>query len=203
MDPKPYRRDFADDVALIRRAQQGNRMAFDRLACRYRDELVGLAFGRLGNREAAEDLVQDVLARAWQKLLTLQDPFAFPAWLHTITVNACRMQLRRHVPASEPIEDEDIIDPGPDPLEAVLAGEQRAHWREALLGLAEENRHALVLHIWGHYPYEEIARRLGVPLTTVEGRIYRAKVQLRRALGVEASQFLTEAKPLPRKEDTR
>ena len=196
-----YRRDFADDVALIRRAQQGNRMAFDLLIGRYRDELVGVAFGKLGERETAEDLVQDVLARAWLKLPTLQDPLAFPAWMHTITVNACRMQLRRHVPATESFADEEITDPGPDPLEAVLAGERRAHWREALLGIAEENRRALVLHIWGHYSYEDIASRLGVPLTTVEGRIYRAKMQLRRALGVEASQLLTEAQPLPRKED--
>ncbi len=61
--------------------------------------------------------------------------------------------------------------------------ERRREWREALSRLPEPNCLAFILHHLGHYREEEIAQMLDVPRTTVEGRIHRARMQLRRLLG--------------------
>lgn len=58
--------------------------------------------------------------------------------------------------------------------------------REALLDLPPINRQALIMHQWGHYPYQEIADRLGLSRNTVAARIHRAREQLLRLLGLPA-----------------
>ncbi len=196
-------RDWAQDAALIQRAQRGNRRAFDELARRWREPVLATVRARVEDRETAEDIVQEVLTRVWDRLATLRDPQAFPAWLHVIAVHACGMWLRRRPQTAAQLEDTEVADPGPDPLEMVLAEETRTHWRDALLALPEDNRRALVLHVWGRYSYEEIAARLRVPLTTVEGRIFRARAQVRRLLGQEETPFMTRPIQEKIREDQR
>src|SRR4051794_2123989 len=82
-------------AALVRQAQAGDARAFDRLARHYRGSLLAHAFMRTGDMEAAEDLVQEVLTRAWEKLPALQEPGAFVPWLRAIVANACRSWYRR------------------------------------------------------------------------------------------------------------
>ncbi|MCC6442706.1 MAG: RNA polymerase sigma factor [Armatimonadetes bacterium] len=81
----------------------------------------------------------------------------------------------------------EIPDPQPGPLEAALRRERERIVRKALLDLPEANRLALLLHVWGGYSYEEIAAFAEVPVTTVEGRIFRARAKLRRLLRSEAA----------------
>src|SRR5947209_4814014 len=109
---------------LVRRAQEGDRSAFDRLARHYRGSLLPHAFMRTGDMEAAEDMVQEVLTRAWQKLPALQEPAAFVPWLRAIIANACRSWYRRARPQSVSLEEEVdrrcLADGEPQPLEALL-----------------------------------------------------------------------------------
>ncbi len=60
------------------------------------------------------------------------------------------------------------------------------------MALPEGNRLTLLMRIWGQSSYEEIAAFLNVPVTTIEGRIHRAKLQLRRLLRAEAATLLGE-----------
>jgi RNA polymerase sigma-70 factor (ECF subfamily) len=196
MDPNPTSQPDRWAVDLVRRAQAGDRAAFDQLARHYRGSLLALAFLRTSDMEAAEDLVQDVLTRAWQKLPTLQEPASFVTWLRTIVINACRSWYRRSPPRPLSLEEgEAPLLPaarGQQPLERLLDRERQRELRQALVALPEANRLALMMHVWGDYSYKEIALFTGVELTTVEGRIHRAKRQLRQLLRDEGAEFLGE-----------
>ena len=184
------------EAVLVRRAQSGDRAAFDELARRHRSALVAVAFLRTGHREEAEDLAQEVLATAWSKLTALHDARAFAGWLKIITVNLCHNWHRRRGQWPQSLdampESDTLQDHGLGPLEVIVAREKQRAWRQALLTLPEHNRIALLMHIWGDSSYEAIAAFLGVPLTTVEGRIHRAKMQLRRLLRDAAAELLDE-----------
>lgn len=172
-------------MRLAECAQGGDRAAFNELARHHRPLLFALAFLRTSHREEAEDLVQEVLLRAWQSLPTLQDPRLFLPWLKAIAANAYTSWHRRarSVPAALGAEATAtlIADKG-RPLELLLQRERQRELHQALLALPEANRVALLMYAWGGASYEDIAAAAGVPATTVEGRIYRARRQLGRLL---------------------
>jgi RNA polymerase sigma-70 factor (ECF subfamily) len=188
----------AQEADLVRLAQRGDRAAFDRLARRYRGILLAAAYARTRDRDEAEDLVQDVLAKTWDKLPTLRDPAAFPAWLNSTMINACRnWRRRRPWPAqlAEAHLPDNRRDRQPAPLEHFLAYEQRQVWGQALRAIPEQNRLPFVLHILGRYTCEEIAALLGLPLTTIEGRVHRARLQLRRLVGEDVLETWNQRHP--------
>lgn len=178
-----------------RLAHSGDKDAFSRLAHYYRPWLLAMAFLRTSDREAAQDLVQDVLARAWANLPSLQCPDAFAGWLQRIMVNACQTWLRH----SErwPCSLEEIRPVAPSSLEppsVLLARERQRALRDALLTLAPDNRLALLMHEWGDYSYAQIGELLEIPVSTVDGRIYRAKGQLRRVLSRQYAELFEETR---------
>ncbi len=191
--------DLGEESLLVARARQGDRAAFDRLAAEYRRVLFGLAHTHAAGADA-DDLVQEILVRAWENLPGLRVAQAFPAWLTTLAVNLCRRRGAQAARRLLSLEDEADAWASalPDPLDTVLRREHSAEVRAALLAIPEANRRALILHLWGQYSYAEIADRMGTPLTTVEGRIHRAKAQLRQLLG-----YLEPERRGPRRGETQ
>ncbi|MEI6521648.1 MAG: RNA polymerase sigma factor [bacterium] len=167
---------------IVQLAQSGDRAAFEKLASHYRVWLRAIAFMRTSDHDAADDLVQDVLARAWEKLPTLDNPSAFTGWLRRIMINACVNWYRSNANQSSPIDDSLTAPSSFEPLNIIFEHERQRALREALLSLAPPNRLALLMHIWGNYSYADIARLLDIPISTVDGRIYRSKQQMRRLL---------------------
>src|SRR6266480_3531407 len=78
------------DAALVRRVQAGDTGAYADLVARYRDRLGRYALHMLGNREDAEEVLQDAFVRAYRSLARCEDPERFGAWLFRILVNRCR-----------------------------------------------------------------------------------------------------------------
>jgi RNA polymerase sigma-70 factor, ECF subfamily len=183
------------DTELVRRAQAGEVTAFDALDRRYRAALFAIAFIRTGDRDEADDLAQEALAWAWREVYRLRDPAAFGGWLRRIAINACRDWYRRGRPWPNSLDDPacetTAIDPNPRPLEVLLERERQRELRAALATLPVENQRALLLHEWAGWPYARIAAFLDIPVTTVEGRIHRAKAQLRRVLSPNAANIYT------------
>ena len=177
---------FGNEAALVRRAQGGDRLAFDQLAKQYRGMVVATAYARLRNREEAEDLAQEILLRAWGKLTTLKDPALFAAWLKTIALRTALNRQTRRPPT--PVSFDEMAElRAPtssecDPIARCLTqARQRVLYGE-LKALPLENRIAILLHVCEGYSCVELAELFGVPLTTIEGRVRRAKAQLRRGL---------------------
>ena len=127
--------DDLPDGDLVRRAQAGERGAFDCLLARYRGLVQAMAFLRTSHRDEADDLAQEVWAKAWEKLPTLQEPDAFRGWVVQITMNACRNWYRRRVRWPESLDAlaaaRPLPDTAPGPAERLL---EREHERRCATG---------------------------------------------------------------------
>ena len=197
----------SSDTELILRACAGDRTAFDQLVHHYRPVLLGLTFLRTRDLCEAEDLVQEILMRVWQKLPGLHIPALFLPWMKTIAANICNTWYRRRPAQSTSLDTappcQVLADGGPNPLEIVLSGEKQRELHRALLLLPQANRLALLMHVWGNYSYAEIAAFTEVRVTTVEGRIYRGKRHMQRLLYDEGTAFLTSRAAYPMPETTK
>jgi RNA polymerase sigma-70 factor (ECF subfamily) len=175
----------APSAALVAAAQAGDRAAFATLVERYRETVFAYAFARTASREEAEDLAQETFVRAYQGLRGLRQPGTWEAWLMRIARNLCNDLLRRRrVRHTEPIDVEWLAG-GPSPEALALAGERRRELGRAVAELPEALRIPVLMHYASGRTYREIAMALGLPHSTIVGRIARALALLRRRLGVE------------------
>jgi len=156
---------------------------FERLFSDHAEPLFGFLVYRTGDRSLAEDL----LAETFERVLRTRRGFdarkgGERAWLYTIALNCLRDQARRRAVekrALERVAGETTSHAAPD---AVGEVEQRDLLTRALGALSEEEREAISLRFGADLTAPEIARVTGQPLTTVEGRIYRALRKLRELL---------------------
>jgi len=173
---------------LVVAAHAGDRAAFSALVDRYRDTVFAYAFARLRDRDEAEDVAQETFVRAYLSLGRLRRPSAWEAWMMRIARNLCNDCLR--LKRSRPTEPLDVgwLDGGPSPEMLAIAGERQRELSEAMAGLHEKYRIRLMMHYASRRTYREIAAALGVPPSTVVGRIAGALRLLRRRLGVEVNR---------------
>src|ERR687890_1309456 len=80
----------SSDATLVARVLHGEVNAYGALVSRYRDKYARYAVHMLGNREDAEEALQDAFTRAYRSLARCEDPERFGAWLFRILVNRCR-----------------------------------------------------------------------------------------------------------------
>ena len=146
--------------------------------------LYTVAYRLTGDREDAEDLVQEVLLRVRRGLETYQ-PGSLEGWLSRIATNAFldEVRRRRRRPVDLLPEDPDWVLPPAASVDEVLAAEVLPDdVQEALGRLPEDFRAAVVLCDVVGLPYQEIGETLGVPVGTVRSRIHRGRAMLREVL---------------------
>jgi RNA polymerase sigma-70 factor (ECF subfamily) len=168
--------------------------AFERLAKESIPPLFGMARRLVG--EAAEDLVQETLMRAYRSFETLQDRQAGLAWMQRILVNAFRDRLRKDARTVQEVSVEEVDefslyrtiaeeDPFPysDSLHVDFLhsfGPEDLH--AVLMRLPEHYRAPLVLRYMHDFSTKEIARMLDLPLGTVLAQLHRGRKLLEKAL---------------------
>ena len=169
------------DELLVRRAQRGERYAFDKLVERHEQRLYTLAARVLGSRDEAADAVQDALVRAWLALPKFRGDARFSTWLYRITVNAAHdaRAKRRDPPVEEPPDPGDLRD-------RFAEQELSSELQRALGALDESYRVAVVLYDVLGCSYAEIAELTEVPEGTVKSRIFRGRSELAERLGTPA-----------------
>src|SRR5256884_4965167 len=170
------------DAALVCRVQAGDTGAYANLVARYRDRLGRYALHMLGNREDAEEVLQDAFVRAYRSLARCDDPERFGAWLYGILVNRCRTAGARATRrARRFVHDPAALETAP------LAGpDGQAEWddtvRWALARLPSESREAFLLKHVEELEYEDMAR-----LTGAGGSC--SKMRGKRARGARPAQL--------------
>lgn len=181
------------EVALVARAQDGDVGAFTGLVREYQDEVVRLSFRLLSDRHEAEDVVQEVLITMWRQLPQLSDPQAFRAWIYKITtrrcLNALRQKSRQRVDAMSGPELEEAthasavtVNSETDPAQVVQAKTIGSSLEQALTELPTDLRVCWVLNQLHDLTYPQIAESVGAPVSTVRGRISRARRILARGM---------------------
>jgi RNA polymerase sigma-70 factor (ECF subfamily) len=141
----------------------------------------------LGDREAAQDLLQETMLRAWRKLDTLPaDTWALRPWLFTVARNVTIDVARARQARAVEVNTGDIAwaTAPTDAFDGVLTAQTL---REALLRLSPEHRAVLIELYYRDASVAETAARVGVPEGTVRSRSYYALRALRAILGEEVA----------------
>jgi RNA polymerase sigma-70 factor (ECF subfamily) len=181
---------------------------FDRIVDDYQRRLYGFALRMTGNREDAEEIVQDAFVRAYRALgkmsLEQRSELRLQPWLYTITLNVTRNRLRSKRPvnvALDALADPDALlresHDGPARPETIV--EQNAEValvEKALLQLPMHLRAAATLRFIEGRSHPEIAEILHQPIGTVKSHVHRAVRILRRILGPQIGRIAPEGAPL-------
>lgn len=186
---------------LVRQAQAGDRAAFEVLVHRHFDAVYAAAWARLANREAAEDLAQEVFLRAWLNLATLRSAEAFEPWLlrmaRHLSITWRRNSRRRSElvpmvagpknddegrrPEEEPVNQ--APDQSPSPRDAASATEERERLSAALAKLPAADRELVIRHFLDEHSQRDIARDTGEHHTTIGRRLATALGRLKALVG--------------------
>jgi RNA polymerase sigma-70 factor (sigma-E family) len=148
--------------------------------------LIRLAYVMLGDRQAAEDVVQDAFAGLYRRWGRLADQTKAVPYLRASVLNGCRSAIRRQRPVIELVELDSADTSGTSAEAAMLAGEQQRVLMRAIRRLPQRQRETLVLRFYLDEPDTEIARLMGVRESTVRSTTHRALAALGRLLGEES-----------------
>ena len=170
------------DYALIRAIAQGDGFAMDELYTRHGPGLLTYLSSRLGNRQWAEEVLQEVMLAVWQSASGFRGESRVYTWMIIIArnraINAFQRDKSRH---DKPIEDETGSIPAQS--DAVLEhNAQLDELRAALTKLSDEHQETLELVFFHGLSNHETAAVLNIPTGTVKSRLFRAKARLREWL---------------------
>jgi RNA polymerase sigma-70 factor (ECF subfamily) len=178
------------DEELVAATQGGDTAAFDTLVRRWDKKIQGAIYRVMGSDEEARELSQEAFFKAYRALDGFERRSRFSSWLYQIAINLCRDRMRRRK-THRLMSLEDLPQPeAAAPLvvserSVAAAIEERDLARivaEAVAALPEEQREVIVLKEYEELTFAEIAEVLGLPVSTVKTRLYRALTQLRRQL---------------------
>lgn len=142
--------------------------------------LFRVAVAIVRDRQAAEDVVQEMLVKAWTSMPSWDDDVPI-RWARTVTRNTAISHLRssRARPAT-PTERLDLVASSTDGVDVeVVRGETADRMWAALGRLGEDERAMLVMHALDGLSYDEIGATLDLTVSSVKSRLYRARVSLR------------------------
>jgi RNA polymerase sigma-70 factor (ECF subfamily) len=174
----------------VRRFLSGEDDAFEQLVRLWEKRIYNLAWRFLGNREDAQDAVQDTFFAAYRSLRTLRKPESFPTWLYQIALNHCRGRWRSRT--DQVSLDEQSVEKQ-DGSEGIVRSEGMAPEardqletvdliRKALVNISEEHKTAIVLKEYLGLSLEEVAEVMECPLSTAKSRLYHGLRGVQRNL---------------------
>ena len=184
---------FASEDLMFKTAG-GDEFAFEILVRRHQTSVLNLVYRYVGDRTKAKDLAQEVFIRVWRAADRYEPKAKFTTWIYSITANLCLNELKsakgKKLVQIE-IEEEEkssVYETQPDAShtpEALLLAEERSRQvSEALQGLPENQRMALILKRYDNLSYGEIAKIMECSVSAVESLLVRAKRNLQEKLKI-------------------
>jgi RNA polymerase sigma-70 factor (ECF subfamily) len=185
--------DPAAEQMLVVAAKNGDEQAFETLFKRHRQKILRVVLRYAHVREDAEDIVQLSFQKAFVHLHKFEGKSSFSTWLTRIAINEALMLVRRGRALREiPVDDShhlggaaaamEIPDASPDPETSYLRRERVQILSETLGNLRPGMRKAIELRELAELSTEETARRMGVSVAAVKGRLFHARKKLRERL---------------------
>lgn len=189
-----------EDATLVAQTLHGERESFTRLLVRYYPSITRLCQRIVGSHTEAEDIAQEASLQAFLGLPRLQEPERFSAWFHAIAANLARMALRRRrarfveVLSDETIHISHLIHHEQTPEDIQIAREIHDTIIAAINELSLVNREVVIGFYLEGYNYTELAEILGVPISTIKGRLFKGRKQLKETLALlKSQQYLLQA----------
>jgi len=170
-----------DETELVRRAQQRDVHAFEKLYHHHVARIHAVCLRLTTNSRRAEELTQAAFVQAWQKLPLFRGESAFGSWLHRLAVNSVLMEFRstrrreaRVVGSADPAALELPSQPPPAGI--------RLDLEQAIATLPPQARTVFVLHDIEGYTHEEIGSLMELQTGTTKAQLHRARQLLQEAL---------------------
>lgn len=195
-------RQAADEDASTRRQRlaaalvatgMADKSAFARVYRMSSAKLYGVCLRICGERQAAEDVLQEVYLIVWRRASSFDPLRSSPiTWLATIARNRAIDWRRAHdrpPPAAvgdDAAFDGDRPDPAPAADDAMIVDEEADRLRRCLTLLGERPRRAISTAFLDGLTYSEVAQREGVPLATMKSTVRRALLELRKCMRHDA-----------------
>lgn len=181
----PYLRH--KDAQLVALALQGDLEAYDELVERYQNGARNRALSVAQDYQAAEDIAQDALIKAFNALKDLEDPDRFAGWLLTIVQHTALdfVRARREGMSLETLKEQGFEAPRETrglQIEKMEEREDDLRVLEAMGELREDYREILVLKHVEKLSYKEIAERLNMSVSAVGEKLSRVRGLLKRRL---------------------
>ena len=184
------------DWILINKYYEGDPDAFRELFNKHKKNAINLSYRFVQNKEAAEDIAQDVFIKIYEKKFHFDPSAKFSTWLYKVTVNASIDRTRKKsffnrsldkTQTDEEGEGKTLLETLSDssaisPADAVASEEINSLVQMEIQKLPEKLKAPILLHHFENLSYEEIARILGITAKAVERKIYHAKEVLRKKL---------------------
>jgi len=182
------------DAALMLRVRQGDTLAFAELVDKYKQPVMNLACRMLRDATEAEALSQMVFVQVFKSAHRYKVSSKFSTWLFTIARNLCLNEIRRRsrhpadsIESRHPEQDDQAAPQFEDkktasPPDRLLHGELEEKIQQALAGLPENQRLAILLCRQEDLSYEDIAHVLGSSVSATKSLIHRGRETLKQKL---------------------
>lgn len=184
-------RSTKSDLELVEGARRGHARDFSLLVYRYSDRAFTLALRIVGNRETAEEVVQDAFLKVFRALPGFRGESAFGTWFYRILYNCCLTRNRKRgdilldvndLPGGEPALDEPLID------QVLEERELNTMVSEAVDALPAHQRSVVALYYIEEMTYEQVAEVMDLPLGTVKTNLFRARKRLKECVQKRAEE---------------
>lgn len=176
------------DIQLIQKTLDGDDTAFSELVNKYQKSVHALAWRKIGDFHIAEDITQEVFLKAYRGLPTLREQQSFSSWLYVIAANHCKTWLSKQRLQTQSLEMTSRVELEKASYSNYVIQEnqrtavdaQREVVKKLLAKLQESDRTVITLYYLGEMTYEEISRFLGVSVSSIKNRLYRARQHLKK-----------------------
>lgn len=199
------------DILLMQRIKSGDVQSFDELFERHHKRVLNIIYKYIGNKQSAEDLVQEVFLRVYKSRHSYKPTAKFTTWLYTIVKNLCFKEFRKSSQKIYSIEanagnseikstqyffakggsvygtglrEEDRIrqDQVTLPSEIIEKEEITRRIKEVIEGLPPKQRIAVILNKYECLSYQEIADSIGISIKAVKSLLCRARINIKDKL---------------------
>jgi RNA polymerase sigma-70 factor (ECF subfamily) len=180
----------ADDAALIERSRKGEAGGFEALMAKYANLVGSIAYNIIGDVHVAGDITQETFLKVYRHLPELDDIKRFKGWLCSIVRTTCVDYLRKE--RIKPASLDKISEEGLEPEGEIIASafrpvsQELEELREKILSIVNQlpkiYQQIILLRHLRRMTSREMGDYLGLPIATIESRLYRARLMLKEKL---------------------
>ncbi len=169
------------DEEIVKQIQEGEVLLFETLVRRYQKRLLYFTKRLVGDEKNAEEIVQDTFLKTYLSMGRIDPKRRFSTFIFEVTKNTAFSFLRKKK-LEMPLSDENLINEQETNMEKLEKETEKRSVQGALSKLPEHYQKAVRLYYFQDLSYEEISRKLRVPINTVRTHLRRAKAQLKGIL---------------------
>ena len=186
------------DSLLVQNAVAGDQKAYSELMSLYWSSIEKTLSLKLVSKEDVEDLTIATFSKAFDKLDSYDDSFAFSTWIQTIASNTLidffRKKDQKTISIDQQKKDEDtdnieVVDNSLDPENHLIRKQKNKHITGMVHRLKPHYRELIILRYLDEMSYAEISKKLNMPLGSVKAKLFRARDLLLKTLKNNENEF--------------